>query len=328
MSSNHRVATLLVLGFTIFIFLASACNNLGKALPTPLEAVQPTATFPAAELPVPTPTSASTPWLGPLLYDEWALQNPTLDWEPVEKRIPVYDVGTEEVHWVSTSEPIYRVLEWSPDGCYATYISGKPKDGGSIHTVHIRTMEDQQILSLPAGPGTPGWVTLHWSPTGEWIAYSLSAEIPESEVYLVRSDGSESRRLTNNDYADALQAWSGDGQQVLYWSIQATSADTTPREDWELVMLDTESMESSKVVHFTRPLDSWTALVITDINTMRPIQLAWPDKPEGVPIVKMFWTSVKRQLKDFVGHSYGRPTERRSPAHMTKSRESGIMWGK
>ncbi|HEX7185409.1 MAG TPA: protein kinase [Thermoanaerobaculia bacterium] len=54
------------------------------------------------------------------------------------------------------------------------------------------------------------------SPDGQWVAYDTW--IPESDLFLVRPDGSEVRRLTQDAHKDRVPFWSPDGSRILFYS--------------------------------------------------------------------------------------------------------------
>jgi Tol biopolymer transport system component len=72
---------------------------------------------------------------------------------------------------------------------------------------------------MPRGLGDEA----EWSPNGKWIVYSTvnnfwgSAE--KSDIYLIRSDGSNRTRLTNHRMGGSFSpAWSTDGTKIAYFS--------------------------------------------------------------------------------------------------------------
>jgi serine/threonine protein kinase/Tol biopolymer transport system component len=54
------------------------------------------------------------------------------------------------------------------------------------------------------------------SPDGRWIAYDTSA--PQEDLFVMRADGTELRRLTNDTAKDRVPRWSPDGSRLLFFS--------------------------------------------------------------------------------------------------------------
>ena len=100
--------------------------------------------------------------------------------------------------------------DFSPDGKWVSFIanlSGVP-----------------QVWIVSAAGGYPRMVTnssdpvnqAHWSPTSEWLAVSVAPGGGlNSQVYLVKPDGTGMRRLTDGGKDNnAIDAWSDDGTQL------------------------------------------------------------------------------------------------------------------
>ena len=56
-----------------------------------------------------------------------------------------------------------------------------------------------------------------WSPDGQWIVVSANVD-GDTEIYLVRPDGSARRQLTHNAVPDDIARWSEDGRRVMFES--------------------------------------------------------------------------------------------------------------
>jgi Tol biopolymer transport system component len=55
------------------------------------------------------------------------------------------------------------------------------------------------------------------SPDGMWLAYSSSGS-PQEDIYVIRTDGTALRQLTNDAAKDRLPRWSPDGRRVAFFS--------------------------------------------------------------------------------------------------------------
>jgi len=81
-----------------------------------------------------------------------------------------------------------------------------------------------------------------WSPDGRLIAYSSSGEAVEEdqrdlEIYVMRADGSERRRLTNDRVLDMAPAWSPDGKRIAFAHVPAAG---TEDADGTIVVMDAD----------------------------------------------------------------------------------------
>ena len=94
---------------------------------------------------------------------------------------------------------------WSASGRAIAFL----RLAAEIDEILVVDAESGELLSVAASPGYQ--VSMDWSPTGEWIA--VGSEAPSKGIYLVRPDGSETRRLTDAGY---YPSWSPDGLWLAY----------------------------------------------------------------------------------------------------------------
>jgi Tol biopolymer transport system component len=59
-----------------------------------------------------------------------------------------------------------------------------------------------------------------WSPDGLWLLVSANLD-GDTEIYLIRADGSARRQLTRNTVPDDIARWSTDGRRVLFESARS-----------------------------------------------------------------------------------------------------------
>ncbi len=101
--------------------------------------------------------------------------------------------------------------------------------GGQM--AYVQRAKQRRLQALPFDPvsakvrGAPVFVTQGTglathpsvSPDGQWLAYSSSGG-PQEDIYLIRSDGTGLRQLTNDAAKDRLPRWSPDGKRVAFFS--------------------------------------------------------------------------------------------------------------
>lgn len=136
---------------------------------------------------------------------------------------------------------------WSPDGERVVFFSDR--DGRFAgYVVDVASGEVTRVT--PESTGSVGDLT--WSPDGSWIAYSISEQV-DSEVWIVRPDGSDARRISTIPGA-TQPAWSPDGA-TLAIVAQPTDA-TTP--GIYLLDLDTEEVEELADTEYVDAFPVWS----------------------------------------------------------------------
>jgi len=85
---------------------------------------------------------------------------------------------------------------WSPDGRKIAFDSA-----GDIMVVELESGELKKLTSDGTGNGYPSW-----SPDGEWIAFQSHRD-GNAEIYVIRSNGSQLRRVTRDPANDWEPVW-------------------------------------------------------------------------------------------------------------------------
>jgi len=84
--------------------------------------------------------------------------------------------------------------------------------GGDIWVSDRDGQHPMRITANPASKFAP-----HFSPDGQWIAYSASYD-DNTAVYVIPVEGGQPRRLTWHPAPDVVTGWSADGKRVLFAS--------------------------------------------------------------------------------------------------------------
>jgi Tol biopolymer transport system component len=114
---------------------------------------------------------------------------------------------------------------WSPDGAEIVYRFWTETAGGlrivNVATGAVRTLTTEYD-TLPS-----------WSPKGDRIVFSRYAKdsrfpYDEFDIYTIRSNGSELKRLTDSEGDDAHPFWSPDGNHILWSSSRFGFKDEAP----------------------------------------------------------------------------------------------------
>ena len=147
-----------------------------------------------------------------------------------------YNAATDDDIWVMNSDgtdaralftgPQWEFLpEWSPDGKTIAFLSaskGAPA-AGSNWNIYLMDADGSDVRELTEFPdpliseqGT--WANgLEWSPDSKKLAYSSFNFQEESiDIFIVRVDGSGTRRVTRGPGAEWDPVWSPDGRRLLF----------------------------------------------------------------------------------------------------------------
>lgn len=108
---------------------------------------------------------------------------------------------------------------WSPDYRRVAFVRG----GSGLRKLIVMTARGTRPTPLLEGGliANPSW-----SPDGQWIAFDMSVG-SYTDIYTIRADGSELRRITTTGAQNTNPSWSPDGGRIAYVSMWSGS-----REIW------------------------------------------------------------------------------------------------
>lgn len=110
-----------------------------------------------------------------------------------------------ELRQVGSLPAIRGRSDWSPDGQFIVTYSG-PSWGREVFIMNADG-SNAQVLSPPGGNSQGPSI----SPDGQWVAFTAYFDHFGNEhgceIYIARVDGTDLRRLTNNDYCDYQPRW-------------------------------------------------------------------------------------------------------------------------
>ncbi len=121
----------------------------------------------------------------------------------------------EEKKVIENNEDNYQPI-YSPDGLSIAYIENKT----TLKVQNIKSGESKTLLtSDELVYMRDGDQYFKWSPDSKWILASYSPQLVNSEVILVKADGSEKYiNLTKSGYGDNNPVWANGSKQILWFT--------------------------------------------------------------------------------------------------------------
>ncbi|MGH2465496.1 MAG: hypothetical protein ACRDGI_08545 [Candidatus Limnocylindrales bacterium] len=138
----------------------------------------------------------------------------------------------------------------SPDGSKIVYETFTDANGGQDFGLHVAQADGTKARPITKGSKsgqTSGDVTASFSPDGKWIAFAHGDDVQAGKagIWLVRTDGTELHRLTDDSLDAAYPRWSPDGKTIVFtqhydlstftpgplWIVPAAGGKPTPLTD-------------------------------------------------------------------------------------------------
>jgi Tol biopolymer transport system component len=159
--------------------------------------------------------------------------------------IYVIDLDGENLQRLTRHQSTDEYAAWSPDGEHIAF--GSLRNGNfDVFVMRSDGSELRQITSSAATDFRPSW-----SPDGEWIAFSSTRASEAAmrtynyDIYLMRPDGSDVRRLTHHELLALRPSWSPTGNEIAY----QVGGGTDDNSDWEIYTMDLNGGEPLRLTN-------------------------------------------------------------------------------
>jgi Tol biopolymer transport system component len=124
---------------------------------------------------------------------------------------------TKTPNWVGNAAP-----SWSPDGRWIAFSSTRLKDGNP--EIFKMRPDGSQVTRLTftdtSGEVSPDDGFPSWSPDGRSIVFSSTRANGQHDLWIMRSDGKNPRRLTNTPkFDDWMASFSPDGRRIVFHGV-------------------------------------------------------------------------------------------------------------
>jgi Tol biopolymer transport system component len=130
---------------------------------------------------------------------------------------------------------------WSPDGTRVVYRVW----GTDVQGLRILNVTDRSVRVL-----TTEYDNLpYWSPDGQRIVFTRRHSGFNFDIFTIRQDGSDLRRLTTSPANDAHAVWTDDGQHILWnsgvygWKEEAALYDRTFQPYGQIFVMKADGSE-------------------------------------------------------------------------------------
>lgn len=151
------------------------------------------------------------------IVDAWSSAPGTATADPVAQIYSMEPDGRRQTRLTLVDDDA-RGAQLSPDGRSIAYAVSQANGDGQVHVMRADGTDDR-TLTREGSNFQPSW-----SPDGSLIAYSGS-RAGQADIFVMGSDGTNPRQLTDHPASDWAPAWSPDGASIAFNSDRAGTFD-------------------------------------------------------------------------------------------------------
>jgi TolB protein len=141
---------------------------------------------------------------------------------PGKTNIYTWRLETRELKRITFGDANDITPEWSPDGKQLAFVSDRTGHN-EIFVIDVNGGAPRQLSNDKSDSIHP-----HWSPDGQRIIYCSARDNPNQanaaegavyEIYTIKPDGTDAKRITNDSGINTYPTYSPDGTQILFRKV-------------------------------------------------------------------------------------------------------------
>jgi TolB protein len=185
----------------------------------------------------------------------WAPDGKTIAFDSIRSgkfNIYTWRTDTRELKRVTNTDANDITPEYSPDGRQLAFVSDRTGHN-EIFVVDLASGAQRQITK-----GKSDAIHPHWSPDGQRINYCSAKDSPDQanaseeevyEIYTIKLDGSDAKRITNDKGINTYPSYSPDGKQILFRKV-------LPQENSEVFVMNADGSSMRNLTN-NPAFDAW-----------------------------------------------------------------------